>query len=354
MGQERAEPVGQVALHEALYLALDEDLAVADDGAIVRGGAVPELTEVVAQAGLQGGLIAVSGRRHGRLGGGAGPRDLLVRNPLRAEDGIVLGHDQVHAIHGRRRHADHEGDVRIRGRQLSGVQATLAVAEQADASGVDLRPAPQVLERGAAVTRQVVDGGGCVIAAAAAHAPVVITQHGHAGRGQGIGEERERLERRHGAHGLIAVLRPTAGHEHDCRMRPRSGWHGQGAGQLDVRAAARKGHLFDCVAESGGVGCGLRRQDVEGIDGGHEDLLAQDGELVGVRLEQDQVRGPAILGEGQLRGDGQLAQCHVELVERPVEVLGLEGAGDLRHLVDGETAAGAQARAGRAWPAPTG
>ena len=64
---------------------------------------------------------------------------------------------------------------------LSGVEAALAVAEQAETGGVDVRPATQIVQRGTAVSSQVLDGGGRVVAAAAADAPIVVAQHGHAG-----------------------------------------------------------------------------------------------------------------------------------------------------------------------------
>ena len=105
VGQQRAEPVGQVAFPESVHLTVDEGLAIAQDGAVVRRRLVPELAEVAAQAGLQRCFIAVTGRRHGHLGRGAGTRDLLVRDPLGTLDGLVLGHDEAHPIHGRRRHA---------------------------------------------------------------------------------------------------------------------------------------------------------------------------------------------------------------------------------------------------------
>ena len=56
---------------------------------------------------------------------------------------------------------DHERDVRIVGGDVRDVDATLAVAEDADAGRVDLMPAAQPGERGGTVGREVGDGRGC-------------------------------------------------------------------------------------------------------------------------------------------------------------------------------------------------
>ena len=56
---------------------------------------------------------------------------------------------------GRGGHAHHEGDVRVVRREHGGVEAALAVAEHADALRIDVVAAAQVVERGAAVSRQV-------------------------------------------------------------------------------------------------------------------------------------------------------------------------------------------------------
>ena len=175
-------------------------LAVAQDGAVLGRSTRPRARRSSRAGWPPGpprrrpGPPAWASRR------GAGRAISSVGDPLRALDGLVLGHDEAHAVHGRGRHADHEGDVGIRGGQHGRVEATLAVAEEADAGGVDVRPTAQVVDGGAAIAGQLVDGRGRVVTAAAADAPVVVAQDGHAGRGQGVGDEREGLERGDRAH----------------------------------------------------------------------------------------------------------------------------------------------------------
>ena len=48
------------------------------------------------------------------------------------------------------------------------------------------------------------------------------------------------------------------------------------------------------------------------------------------------MRGAVVLGQRQLDGDGEVAQAHIEAVERPRILAGSELSGDLGDLVEGE------------------
>ena len=96
------------------------------------------------------------------------------------------------------------------------------MAEDADAPGVDVGALEQVVDGSPAVAGQLFDRGGLIVAAGAPDTAVVIAQHGHTRRGQGICDECEGLDGRDRAQQFIAVLGPAAAHQHHGGVRARS------------------------------------------------------------------------------------------------------------------------------------
>jgi hypothetical protein len=105
---------------------------------------------------------------------------------------------------------------------------------------------------------------------------------------------------------------------------------------MSAKAAARERHLLHPVAECRRVRRGLRRKDVEGFDGWHQDLFTQHFEFGRWGLKKDEIRGAVLLGEAELHGQRHCPGRHIDLVELPVESVDAEAAGGHRDLVDTE------------------
>src|SRR5262249_8090667 len=139
-----------------------------------------------------------------------------------------------------------EGDVaRASGRHRTD-RRTLADAEHADARGVDRVARLQQGNSSEQIRRQLLVGGGRIVAGRATDAAVIDAQDRDAMASQVIGDHEEGLVT--GERG-VSILRPTAALEDDRRMTALAPRDGERAGALDPILGVRVGDLALLVRE---------------------------------------------------------------------------------------------------------
>src|SRR5579862_9337577 len=97
---------------------------------------------------------------------------------------------------------------------------------------VDIRAGFQVFERSRGVARKIVEGSGIPISGRAAHASLVVPQHGYAMPDQKVNKRKK----------VFAILWSGCGHKDDGGMSDAGGWTDESACKMNI--AIGKPNIF--------------------------------------------------------------------------------------------------------------